>query len=223
MNSAQTSPSSSVSKSLLVYLGILSWVLLSASCRTHTPAGPAASYYYNNPAKDWATVGRVVLVELDNDSTYPNISVDVTEALFKELQKKQLFGVKVARQTDPEWRSLQSDADGPYTLEQLDAMRKGLGSKAILVGRVTSYRPYPHMTIGLRLRLVDLTDGQLLWALEQIWDAADKATEKRIRDYFQARIRTGFAPLRERLAAVSSVEFIKFVSYEVAETFRRKR
>jgi hypothetical protein len=57
-----------------------------------------------------------------------------------------------------------------------------------------------------------------LWALEQVWDSADKTTEKRIQDYFKSEKRAGFAPLHEQLAAVSPLEFIRFVSFEVAET-----
>jgi hypothetical protein len=74
------------------------------------------------------------------------------------------------------------------------------------------------MAIGLRLKLVDLRDGQLLWALEQIWDSSDKTTEHRIKSYFKYQMRSGFAPLREQLVAISPLEFIKFVAYEVAET-----
>ena len=74
------------------------------------------------------------------------------------------------------------------------------------------------MLIGLRLRMLDLRDGQLLWALEQVWDSADKTTEYRIKDYFRSQKSSGYAPLQERLASVSSLEFIKFISYEVAET-----
>ncbi|GAH68598.1 unnamed protein product, partial [marine sediment metagenome] len=47
--------------------------------------------------------------------------------------------------------------------------------------------------------------------------------EHRIKNYFQREMRTGFAPLREQLVIVSSLEFIKFVVYEVAETLRPKR
>ncbi|MHC4424094.1 MAG: hypothetical protein ACYSWR_05435 [Planctomycetota bacterium] len=97
-----------------------------------------------------------------------------------------------------------------------------MNSEAVLTGTITEYQPYPHMTIGLRLKLVDLTDGQLVWALEQIWDSTDKATEYRIRDYFHSQMRSGFAPLHEELIAVSSLKFISFATYEVAETIGRK-
>ena len=121
-------------------------------------------------------------------------------------------------------------SDSKYTLEEIMAIREALKCDGILLGTVTEFRPYPHMAVGLRLKLLDLRDGQLMWALEQVWDSADKTTEKRIKSYFRgykkiaiksyfkSEKRSGFAPLHEDLAAVSPLEFIKFISYEVAGT-----
>jgi hypothetical protein len=196
----------------------------SSGCHIYEPmVPPMANYYYLNPDKDLSTVGRVAIVELDNDSSYPQISTDITDALFQALQKKQLFGLTVIRQDDPLWRSLQLDADSTYTLEQLSIIRKTLKYDAVLTGTVTRYQPYPHMAVGLRLKLVDLRDGQLLWALEQIWDSADKTTEYRIKSFFRTQMRSGFEPLGERLAILSPLKFTKFVAYEVAETLRVKK
>jgi hypothetical protein len=205
-------------------------VLLSG-CRLYNASMPEPDYYYLNPEKDFSAIGRVALVELDNDSRFPQISTDVTEALFQASQKKQVFGLTLVHQNDPAWRSLQLDlnlgskmqngtfkASTTYTLEQLLAIRKTLKCDAILVGTITKYQPYPHMAVGLRLKLVDLNDGQLLWALEQIWDGADKTTERRIKNYFKHHIHSGLAPLHEQLMVVSSLKFINFVAYEVAET-----
>jgi len=193
-------------------------VFLSGCSRSSYKAPPQAAYYYLNPDKSLAAVGRVAVVELDNDSSYPQISADVTESLYQALQKKQVFGLTVVRQHDPSWRSLQLDLDSTYTLDQVSTIRRALKCGAILVGTITQYQPYPHTVIGLRLKLLDLTDGQLLWALEQVWDSADKTTEHRIKNYFQHQKRSGFAPLREELVTVSSLEFIKFVTYEAGET-----
>jgi hypothetical protein len=205
-------------------------VLLSA-CQFQRVSAPLPDYYYLNQDKDLSTVGRTALVELDNKSSYPQISTDVTEVLFQALQKKQPFGLAVVRRNNPAWRSLQLDLNSgyqtqnsalavppTYTLDQLIAIRKTLKCDAVLIGTISQFKPYPHMTIGLRLKLVDLRDGQLLWALEQIWDNSDKTTEYRIKDYFQYQKRSGFAPLREQLVTISPLEFIKFVAYEVAET-----
>ena len=197
---------------------LLSAVILSG-CRTHRASTPAANHAYRNPNKRFTTIGRVAIVELDNDSSYPEISNDVTGSLFQALQKRQIFGLTLVHQNDPSWRSLQLQQDSTYTLEKLLAIRETLKCDGLLLGTVTEYRPYPHMAVGLRLKLLDLRDGQLVWALEQVWDSADKTTEKRIKSYFKSEKRSGFAPLHENLAAVSPLEFIKFVSYEVAGTF----
>ncbi len=203
-------------------LSFLLPVLLSG-CSIYSASAPTAEYYYLNPDKDLSAIGRVAIVELDNDSSYPQISADVTEMLFQALQKKQIFGLTVVRQKAPAWRSLQVDMNSRYTLAELFAIRKTLKCDAVLIGTVTEYQPYPHMSIGLRLKLVNLADGQLLWALEQIWDTADKTTEHRIKNYFQGEMRAGFAPSREQLVVVSPLRFVKFVVYEVAETLRPKR
>ena len=197
-------------------------VLLSG-CQFYRAPVSLADYYYLNPDKDLSAVGRVAIVKLDNDSSYPAICADVTKALFQALQKKQVFGLTIVHQNDPAWRSLQLDLDSTYTLEQLVTIRKTLKCDAVLIGTITKYQPYPHMAVGLRLKLIDLKDGQLLWALEQIWDSADKTTEYRIKNYFQTQICSGFAPLREQLVTVSSLKFIKFVAYEVAGTLQPKR
>ncbi|MFQ6034685.1 MAG: hypothetical protein ACE5NM_02420 [Sedimentisphaerales bacterium] len=197
--------------------------LVLSGCQLHTASVPKADCYYLNPDKDLCTIGRVAIVELDNDSPLPQISVDITEALFLALQKKQIFGLTMVRQDEPTWRSLQLDLDSTYSLEQLSAIRKTLKCDAVLVGTITQYKPYPHMAIGLRMMLLDLKDGQLLWAIEQVWDSADKTIESRIKNYLHSRMRSGLAPLREQLVVVSPLKFIKFVAYEVAETLQPER
>lgn len=192
-------------------------LLFGCSVYYRTPL-PVADYYYLNPNKSLGSVGRVAIVELDNNSSYPEISIDITEKLYHALQKRQVFGLAIIHQNDPSWRSLQLGVDSKYSLEQLSAIRETLKCDGLLVGTITEFRPYPHMTIGLRLKILDLKDGQVLWALEQVWDSADKMTERRIKDYFLSQKRSGYSLSYEKLAVVSSLEFIKFVSYEVAET-----
>ncbi len=197
---------------------VVIFVLFLSGCRLYRENGPMGGAYYINPDKDMRSIGRVAMIEMENESSYPQISTDVTEALFLALQKKQIFGLTVVSQDDPSWRGLHSELDSTLTLKQLLAIREMLKCDAVLVGTVTEYQPYPRMAIGIRLKLLDLNDGQILWAFEQVWDCADRSTETRIKKYFQSQMRSGFAPLREELVVMSSLKFIKFVAYEVAET-----
>lgn len=196
---------------------LLSSALFLSGCNGHG-SSKAGDYSYLNPHKSFASVGRVAIIELDNNSSHPQVSADITDALYQALQKKQLFGLTVIRQNDPLWRSLQLDDASGYSLEEISVMYKKLKCDGVLVGTITEFKPYPHTTIGLRLKLLDLRDGQLLWAIEQVWDSADKKTERRIKDYFKSQKRSDLASMYKDLVAVSSLEFIKFVSYETAET-----
>lgn len=197
--------------------------LFLSGCGSNTAYKSAANYYYLNPNKGLSAIGRTALVELANDSTFPQISADVTEALYQALQKKQVFGLTVVRQNDPVRRNLQLDISTTYTFEQLSAMRRTLKCDAVLRGTVTAFKPFPHMIIGLRLELIDLADGQLLWALEQIWDATDKNVQDRIKNYYSTHFLPGSEALQEELGTVSSLKFLKFVAFETAETLQPQR
>lgn len=224
-----------ISSALGIYVTSLLLLFPQLSCRSYRPFERRPTSYYVSSNKDLLSVGRVAFVELDNNSDYPSISADITEALFMALQKRQLFGLTVISQDNPTWRSVQLAPDIGYraqnntitgpptnTFEELLAVRKALKCNAILTGTVTEYHPYPHMVIGLRLKLLDLRDGQLLWALEQVWDTADKKLEHQIKRYFESEMRSGFAPMREQLVVVSSLNFVKFVAHEVAATLKSK-
>ena len=195
----------------------------SCGCRLNSENDAMAKAYYLNPHKDLRQLGRVALVELDNMSAYPEISTDVTRALFIALQKKQVFSLTTVSHDDPAWQGLQQNLDSLQALRGLLAMRDTLGCNGLLVGTITEYRPYPQLTLGLRLKLLDLTDGQLLWGIEQIWDAGDKSTQKRVEAYFKKNLSSGFAPLREDLVLISSREFVKFAAFETADTLDRSR
>lgn len=188
-------------------------------CESANDKGMAGAYFLD-PSKDLGALGRVALVELDNMSAYPQISGEITQALYLETQKQQLFGLTVVPQNDPAWRSLQENLDTLQAMRQLVVLRETLRSNGLLLGTITQYQPYPHMVIGLRLKLLDLTDGQLIWATEQVWDSTDKNIRKRIKRYYNGQLRSSTAPMNEELVVVSSLNFCKFVAYEVAATLQ---
>ena len=216
-----TSPSS---RRWLAKLGLPATLALLLACSCESDQGDAmAKAYYLSPNKDLRGLGRVALVEMASASSSPDIAAAITDALFLESQKKQVFGVMVVHRDDPTWQNLQENLDSLQALRQLVAAREALNCNGLLVGTVTRYQPYPHMVIGLRLKLLDLTDGQLFWGMEQVWDSADRSIQKRIKTYLKEGRRAGESPLREELVVVSPLTFCKFVAYEVAGTFDRAR
>jgi hypothetical protein len=207
--------SAAVSGCLSVVLCLLPSLVLSG-CEADDGNAPMAESFYLNAYKDVHSLGRVALVELDNISDYPGISSEMTAALFAALEKKQFFSLTVIHQDDPIWQSIRRQSGSREGLKQIEAMRETLKCDALLTGTITQYQPYPKMVIGLRLKLVDLTDGDLLWGLEQVWDSSDNSTRKRIKHWASA------ATLREDLIIMSSLNFTKFIAYETAQTLEQK-
>lgn len=192
-------------------------------CESYSPGDGMANAYYLDPGKDLQAIGRVALMELDSRSEYPNISIDMTEALYLAIQKRQIFGVQIVRQDDPNWRVPQENLDSFEALRQLPTLRETLRCNGLLTGTITEYQPYPHMVIGLRLKLLDLTDGRLIWAAEQVWDSTDKNVRKRIEAHFRKPGLFASPSLHEEMATVSFLSFAKFVAYEIAETLEPER
>jgi hypothetical protein len=211
-------------KSLKILL-FVSFICLSGCMRLRQIRyEPAPNSYYLNPAKDLNRLGKVALVELTSQSVLPALSMNITESLFQEIQKEQLFSLITIQQDDPAWKSLQLNNDGNYSFEELALIRSILRCDGILMGTITVFEPYPHLTIGLRLRLIDLEDGELVWAMEQVWDTTDKTTQKRIEDYYSPkRIILKDEDLRGQLGSVSTLKFLKFVAHEITMTLHAGR
>jgi hypothetical protein len=209
-----------IHRSQVLMLSLSCAVMALLSC-THRMPAFLGQYSPPQTAKCSLSLGTVCLVELHNNTAHPQISADVTETLYQTLQKKNLSGLSLLRQNDMNWKNLQIKPDSNYTLEQLLATRKMLQVDTILTGSVTSYTPYPHMAMGLHLKLIDLRNGQVIWAIEQVWDTADKVTEQRIKKYFERQLRSDFSPLDEQLATISSINFVRFVTYDATETLKQ--
>lgn len=192
-----------------------------SSCTLYRPVVGETGHYYINPYADFSTVGKTVVFELDNLSTRPELSTDLTEAVTEAIRKRHLFSLSTLYRAESAWRKLDLNGSSSYSLEELSVIRQQLKADAVLFGRITRYYPYPHLLVALHLKLVDLRNGKLLWATEQVWDSTDKRVERRMRLYFNTRMRAGFQPLDWELLITSPRAFNKFVAYEVAQTLPR--
>jgi len=215
----------SLKYSLMGFVGVVFCIVsMAGGCKKEKPVvfDPGANCYLAT-GKDVAMIGRVTLVELENLSTHPMISADVSSSLYEELQKKNLFGLARVSIDDPIAQGLFLNSSRTLSYEELDLLRKSLKTDAIIIGAVTQYYPYPRLTLGLRLKMIDLRDGSLIWAIEQLWDTTDKSTEKRIECYFKSQVRSGYEPLNYRVALVSPRMFLKFVAHETASTLKARK
>lgn len=191
-------------------------VVAGSGCYVRPQQSPLAGAYFRSTDIHVEDVSRVALVAVDDHSDYTEIAETMSESLYVSLQRKQHFGITRVDRKDPLWRGLLLEPDGSYAPEELVRMRQALHCDAVLSGTVTEYKPFPHLMLGLRLSMVDLNDGRLIWAIEHVWDAEDLTDEMRISYYLKAM--PGKKALESEILRMSPTEFINFVAFEVAET-----
>ena len=182
------------------------------------PEGPPNIGYVLPRPQNLAKVGRVVFLQLADDDSFHDVADDMTTALSKAIGARRLFHVDVISRDDPACKGLSLDGRNGFTIGQLQDMRRTLKCDAVLVGSVRDFRPHPHTQMGLYLRLLDVKNGRLLWAVDHLWDTTDKDVEKRIQKFFRKHMREGYEPMDWQLAMISPKAFEKYVAYEVAET-----
>ncbi len=181
------------------------------------PKPPPIGYYVSD-AYDFHAVKSVAFIGLHANDTLVHQGSDVSVAIFQAIQARKLFKLDLIPADDDLCKNLPLDNRGAFTIEQLDSMRKTLGTDAVLFGKIENCKPYPQMQLGLTLRLLDLKNGKLLWGVDHTWDTADQTLEHRIQSYYYGELRSGYGPVEWRLALVSPKAFFRFVAFETAET-----
>lgn len=197
---------------------ILLTILFLPGCMIIRPPSYDGSQCYINPRADFTGIARVVVFEIEDQSNSAELGKNLTEMLTESARKRHLFGVSSLFRSDPAWRSLDLHDSSSYSLEKLTSIQEQLKADAILFGCITQHYPYPQMLTGLHLKMVDLRDGRLLWAIEQVWDSTDKSVERRMEQFFETQMRSGYEPMDWQLLITSPRAFNKFVAFEVART-----
>lgn len=189
-----------------------------SGCTIIQPVEMQSGHYYLNPEVDFSAIGKVAVLELENLSTRPEQTELMTQNLADSLGKKHLFSVRCVYRLDSDWQSLELDSISGYTFEQLSLIREQLHVDAIVFGTICRYSPYPHFLTHLRLKMISLQDGKLIWAMEEVWDSTDKKTAQRMRQFFNEQMRDGYDPMNWQILVTSPKAFSRFVTYEAAQT-----
>ena len=200
-------------------IGLVWFMLLfSSGCRIIQPVDIQTGHYYINPEVRFSTIGKVAVLELENQSTRSEQSELMTQNLADSMGKKHIFSVQCIYRSDPVWQSLQLDSISQEDYEQLAHIREQLRVDAIVFGTICRYSSYPNFLTHLRLKMISLQDGKMVWAMEEVWDSADKKTAQRMQQFFKGQMRQGYAPINWQIMITSPRAFSRFVTFEAAQT-----
>lgn len=136
-------------------------------------------------------VRRIAVLPSAGDGTLEETSLTVMD---------QAFGTELNQTGRAEIVPLSRDQIGLFTQGRrqlvstdalpfglLEKVRKVTAADALLFTDITSYSPYPPLRIGVRMKLVDLSTGNLIWAFDTVFDASAPAVANSARRHFLDR------------------------------------
>jgi hypothetical protein len=152
-----------------LWLGLAS-LLIAGGCAAYQPH---VCTYVSKLRVD-ALPSRIVVVPFAAPVTGEESSPIVTQAFALEIQRILCNDVIVAPVDDE--RLLAESAlslRGRVDIESLIESRKKYLADGFLFGTVTQYKPYDPPVLGVNLRLLSATTGEVIWAAGGLFDAKD--------------------------------------------------
>lgn len=70
----------------------------------------------------------------------------------------------------------------------LKDIRQQTEADTVLFSSLTAYRPYPPILVGLKVSLVRIDDGAILWQFDDAWNAGDAPTLNDARRFFREKL-----------------------------------
>jgi len=110
------------------------------------------------------TLGPVLLAELIKTKKFEAVSVS-PEDLRSQTGRLNWTGAEI------------------LPADFLDSLQRVYGCHAVLFCQLTVFRAYTPLAVGWRMKLVDVRTGQILWAVDKIFDAEQPKVLKQARRY----------------------------------------
>ena len=136
-------------------------------------------------------VRRVAVLPVTTSETTTALesgSETLAPGLFRELAQAGRFEtVTVKPEQLRQWTGRAGwSASDPLPGDFFKRLREATGCDAVLFSQLTHYQPYPPLTVGWRLQLVDAVSLRPWWACDEVFNAEDATVARAARRYYDA-------------------------------------
>ena len=185
------------------------------------PKIPATSYEAHNVySLEYipATMNRVAVLPSAHPEEDVAILTNFDNTIYSELTKNKLFElVRVDRAyLKKHFGFEQIDSTQSLPASMISRIFQDFGAQGVLFTDVTDYHPYRPIRVGLRSKLVDLRDGNIVWIFDDIFDASQPNVSAAAQRYAR-RSSTDRFPLDTAESMLQSPQ--RFTRYVMHETF----
>ncbi|HEB53192.1 MAG TPA: hypothetical protein ENI87_08065 [bacterium] len=189
-------------------------------CQLQRPHRPKVVNSYLAEPEDLASVRRIMVLPFAAEA---GVLVDrnrVRDAFVTELQKLRRFEVvplaDEAREDDQLNASL---AHGRLSTDAIVALCERYALDGLLVGSITSWRAYTPPHLGLRTQLLSVHSGACVWAVDAIYDTADRSTISDLQHYVTHTQRDDGNLHGWEMTMLSPAKFTAYVAHRCVGTW----
>lgn len=194
--------------------------MLMSSCAITRPHRPKAINSYLAEPADLANIRRIMVLPFHAEAGITIENNQIRDSFVSELQKLRRFEVvplaDAAREDDILNESL---ARGRISTEAMVLLCDRYALDGLFVGSVTAWRPYTPTHLGLRTQLISVHSGSSVWAVDTIFDAADRTTISDLQNYVALTQRDDGNLHGWEMTLLSPTKFTNFVAHRCVGTW----
>ncbi|MCK5708654.1 MAG: hypothetical protein KAI43_13485 [Candidatus Aureabacteria bacterium] len=186
--------------------------------------------YYVDDVLVEGVVRRVLFVPCKDISGYQSEDFlsEIDSVFLKQLRRSKKFDIVPYEQVLNEEQkkfidSMDIERKGSYDADTLYEIGRKVNVQGILFGSISEYNPKKPILLGVKINLIHIRRGTIVWAVDEIFDAARDDIKNLARAYYYENYDTSLNPsLKWEFILNSMKDFSNFYFYEMIKTFSPK-
>ena len=179
--------------------------------------------HYFADSRDLQTVRRILVLPLQVGE---GVDVDpqmMREIFVRELNLLQRFQVEsLPLGADQETEINRALKHGEVSVPALVELAKQYNIDGVVVGRITSYKPYLPPHVGLEARMFSLHTGSWVWIADATFDTNSASCMQDVRHYAATAVEAGdYEEDPARLILLGPRRFAAYACHRLVGTWRR--
>ncbi len=200
---------------------VLSFGIVSSACSWLPSAPeeiPVAAYHGDE--LDTLNVHRIMVLPFKEADGVDANTESVRSAFLNELLKLRRFDiVPLPDGAVDHVQMYDSLTHGKYAKEVLVELASRYQVDGVLAGRVTSYRAYEPVNLGISFRLYSLHTGTVVWAADALYDMSDMSVSEDLEHYAKSFTAKEASLHSWRMHSMSPAKYASYVSHRMVRTW----
>lgn len=195
-------------------------LVCAAGCSLPRPPEKRPVNSYLADARDLASVRRIMVLPFAEESGVDVDREQIRGAYLAELQKLRRFEIVPLPASAQENEQLHGSLRrGLLSTDAIVELCNRYRLDGVLLGTITAWRAYTPPRLGLRTQLVSVHSGAVVWAVDAIYDLADRSTANDLRHYHD-NVQTKDATLHGwEFTGLAPTLFAGYVAHRVVGTW----